>query len=91
MPESVVIERFKARLLARRLELSLTQDMVARRAGITTRRYQELESAGGTSTGRENPTLQTIIRLANALEVDVAYFFVVDPRISESTKTDRAD
>lgn len=78
MPERVVIERFKARLRMRRLELGLTQDAVARRAGLTMRRYQELESAGGTGTGRENPTLRTIIRLAMALEVDVAYFFRSD-------------
>lgn len=78
MPEHVVVERFKARLRARRLELNLTQDMVARRAGITMRRYQEFESVGGTNTGRVNPTLRTIIQLATALEVDVAYFFRSD-------------
>lgn len=80
MSESAVVERFKARLRKRRLELFLTQEMVARRAGLSLRRYQELESERDAGTGRENPTLRTIIRLATALDVDVAYFFVEDRR-----------
>lgn len=78
MPERDVVERFKARLRARRLELNLTQEAVARRAGLSLRRYQELESESDLSTGRENPTLRTITRLATALAVDVAYFFRED-------------
>lgn len=68
-------ERFAAavqgRLRARRLELNLTQDQVARRARISTRRYQEFEGEPG-AKNRFNPTLRTLVRLSTALEIDVS-------------------
>lgn len=73
MHEEEVIARLKFRMRTRRIELGLTQEAIAKRAGISTRRYQEIESEAGTS--RNNPTLRTLIAIAKALEIDVADYF----------------
>ena len=51
------------RLRRLRLERNLRQDDVAERAGLSLRRYQEFE--GG--RGAFNPTLDTLLKLAEAL------------------------
>lgn len=70
MDEERFAEAVQGRLRARRLELNLTQDQVARRAHLTTRRYQEFEGAAGPKR-RFNPTLRTLFRIAKALEADL--------------------
>ena len=50
-----------------RLERGLRQDDVAERSGMSLRRYQEFE--GG--RGAFNPTLATLLKLAEALESHV--------------------
>ncbi len=78
MPESSPVEKQLAVLFAqtirrRRLELGLTQEEVAIRAGIERSHYQLMESARSYRKTNKavNPRLYTIVRLADALEVPV--------------------
>ena len=68
--------RFGAAIRARREELGLAQEDVALRADMDRRHYQELEH--GFSNSRTltpaNPRLFTMIRLAEALEMEIADF-----------------
>lgn len=57
------------RLHQRRVEAGLSQKALADLAVISRFRYQQLESGGADGS---NPTLLVLVRLANALEVDVA-------------------
>ncbi len=59
------------RLVEARERAGLTQDAVARRAGIATFTYQKLEKGESNPGTPANPRLQTIVALAHALEVDV--------------------
>lgn len=49
---------------AQRLEKGLSQDKLAARADISTRHYQDIDA------GEKQPTIDTIFKLAKALEVD---------------------
>ncbi len=53
----------------RRLKLGLTQEQVADAARIVPRHYQKLEA------GEVNFSLKTLIRMADALDCDVANLF----------------
>ena len=48
-----------------RTNSTLSQEAVARRAGIPLRNYQKLESG-------QNPTLATLLRIADALDITVS-------------------
>ena len=54
-----------ARLKAARLTSGLSQEALAAKAGIAYRRYQTLES------GTANTTFRTLVRIADALGIDV--------------------
>ncbi|CAN7541514.1 helix-turn-helix transcriptional regulator [Pararhizobium sp. LjRoot235] len=56
------MESFAANLKKRAYELGLSNAEVARRAGLTERRY------GNYITGRREPDLATLVRIANVLE-----------------------
>ncbi|MEV8272346.1 helix-turn-helix transcriptional regulator [Microbacterium sp. NPDC077184] len=62
---------FAQRLVEARERAGLTQDAVARRAGIATFTYQKLEKGESNPGTPANPRLQTIVALAHALEIDV--------------------
>jgi transcriptional regulator with XRE-family HTH domain len=55
-----------AKLRARRLELGLTQEMVAEAARISNRHYQKLES------GNSNPSLRSLMSVTEALGLNLA-------------------
>jgi len=57
---------FGARVRAQRRAVGMTQEALAHRAGVH-RSY-----VGSLETGGRNPSLETIARLATALEVDAA-------------------
>jgi transcriptional regulator with XRE-family HTH domain len=61
-------EALAARLVALRRQRGLTQDGLAKRAGLSRVFVARLETA------RQDPTLSTLVKLARALEVDVAEF-----------------
>jgi transcriptional regulator with XRE-family HTH domain len=78
MAESSPVERQLAVLFARtirkrRLELGLSQEEVAIRAGLDRNHYQLMESARSDRKTNKavNPRLYTIVRLADALEMPV--------------------
>jgi transcriptional regulator with XRE-family HTH domain len=56
-------------VLEKRMELSLSQRVLAERAGTSQTRIYLIEN------GETNPTLETLEKLAEALEVEVADFF----------------
>jgi transcriptional regulator with XRE-family HTH domain len=56
-----------------RLEAGLTQAELAARAGVTVETVARLERVlRGRSSANSNPSLETLVRLANALGVEVA-------------------
>jgi transcriptional regulator with XRE-family HTH domain len=63
-----------------RMNGNLSQEALARRAGIPLRNYQKLESG-------QNPTLTTLLRIADALGVTVSTLLegiaTVEPPIAE--------
>ena len=74
-----------AKVAARRSELELTQKQLAERAGISRKQVHNIEHSRSNvkdpTTGRPGPgnaRLNTVFRLAHALEVDVTY--LVDPK-----------
>lgn len=71
MDEERFADAVQARLRRRRLELNLSQEQVATKARLSLRRYQEFEGRPGPNR-RFNPTLNTLVRLAHALETDLA-------------------
>lgn len=73
-------ERFGANLKEWRVRRKLNQDVLGERVGADGPRISRLES------GQENPTLETIDRLAAILQVDVSVFHV--PRPEEGLSRD---
>lgn len=63
--ETAIQREVGRRIQAARARADLSQAEVARASGIDFRRYQRLEQ------GRVNPTIRTLLRVANALEVDI--------------------
>lgn len=73
------------KVAARRLELALTQEQPAHRAGLSRNQVQNIEHSRNNTknptTGRPGPgdaRLDTVFRLASALQVEVTY--LVDPQ-----------
>lgn len=60
------------RLIARRIELNLTHDEVAKRANISRCYYTNIEA------GRRSPSMKVAKRIANALESTVDAIFFED-------------
>lgn len=67
-----------------RLRRRLTQDELGEKIGSDGSRVGRLEK------GTENPTLETLDKLAGALKVDVAEFFVARPGESTGHATERS-
>jgi len=63
---------FAARLKARRKELSLTQVNMYERTGLAVSHISNLENA------ETNPSLEVMVNLARALDVNIKYFFEPD-------------
>jgi transcriptional regulator with XRE-family HTH domain len=63
--ESTVLREAGKKIAAVREGLGLTQEEAADRAGIDYKRWQRLES------GSVNPTLRTLLRVAEALETNL--------------------
>lgn len=83
-----------AKVAARRSELELTQEQLAERAGISRNQIQNIEHSRSNvkdpKTGRPGPgnaRLDTVFRLAAALEVEVTY--LVDPAQTISSPASR--
>lgn len=57
-------------LRAHRLERGMTQEQVALRAGISVQTYSCLERGCSPSGGVANPTMATLIRILDALEIE---------------------
>lgn len=69
-----------------RVARNLRQEDVAHAAELSLRRYQQFESDAGAE--RFNPTLNTLLRLAEALEVPVGVLLAAPSR-SERNKVTR--
>lgn len=67
MPSTVkrATRELAARIKAARVAGGLTQESLAAKTGIAYRRYQALES------GTANTTFRTLVRIADALDIDV--------------------
>jgi len=70
-------KRFAARLKARRKELGLTQQAIYEKTGIAISYISNLEKGG------VNPSLDIMVSLARALDVDLTYFFEEAPKTGE--------
>ena len=79
MPDNSRVARARAliareiglRMQRRRLELGLSQEAVAHRAGISTFTYQKFEKGESRPGTPLNPTLFTLYALADVLQVEV--------------------
>lgn len=76
------MESFAANLKKRARELGLSSAEVARRAGLTERRY------GNYITGRREPDLATLVRIATVLESSPNALLNFDEKPSEPTPVD---
>ncbi len=63
---------FGLELQRRRHAAGLTQEALAHQAGITRNHYQQLERGYWKPGSPANPSLQTVVRLAQALHASVA-------------------
>lgn len=61
--------RIARRIRCLRVNGSLTQESLAQRAGLASRHLQKIEA------GEVNVTLDSLVKLANALEVDLSELF----------------
>jgi transcriptional regulator with XRE-family HTH domain len=71
----IAMQRVARNLRARRAELGLSQEAVAFDTEIGLRRYQELEADRGA-----NPTVRTLSRIADVLEISLSDVFAARPR-----------
>lgn len=72
----------------------LTQEGLAERTGLSRNQIQNIERNRNNQQGFGNPRLETIVRLAVALEVDATYLISSDlqgPSTSHPTSTPAAD
>ncbi|WP_409566173.1 helix-turn-helix domain-containing protein [Rhizobium leguminosarum] len=65
MNKNVVMEPFSSNLKRRAEQLGISNAEVARRAGLSDRRY------GNYITGRREPDLATLVRIASVLDVSI--------------------
>ena len=59
-------------LQRRRIALDVTQENLAHRAGLTRTHYQQLERGFWKAGSPANPSLKMLVRLAKALQLEVA-------------------
>lgn len=71
------LEGVAERLRLVRWHAQLTQEAVASKASVTHRYYADLES------GRRNATLETMLRVAKALEVPVGLLLDTEPDVTQ--------
>jgi len=64
---------FGTRIRSLRTRLNLTQDQLAERMEMSAQYLSNIER------GRENPTFDTLVKLAKALEIEPWEMFVFDP------------
>ena len=70
--QQAALERIARKIRQLRADRNLTQESLSHKAAIAPRHLQKIESA------KVNVTVNTLVKVANALEVDVAVFFVTD-------------
>lgn len=58
-------------LQRRRIELEITQENLAHRAGLTRTHYQQLERGYWRPGSPANPSLKILVRVAQALQIEV--------------------
>jgi transcriptional regulator with XRE-family HTH domain len=80
LTEKAFYARVGARIRAVRLTKGLSQTEVAKRI----KSYQQ--NVGRTERGTENLTLDVILRIANALDVDPVEFFTGDAKIKKTSR-----
>ena len=66
---------FGNRIRSLRTQLNLTQDQLAERMEMSAQYLSNIER------GRENPTFETLVKLAKALEIEPWEMFVFDPHL----------
>ena len=64
-----IIKNIGKKLKQRRIDLRLTQVQLSDLIGIEYSALRRIE------TGRTNPTIKTLLKLTNALSIDVSYLF----------------
>jgi transcriptional regulator with XRE-family HTH domain len=64
-----IIKNIGKKLKQRRIDLRLTQVQLSDLIGIEDSALRRIE------TGRTNPTIKTLLKLTNALSIDVSYLF----------------
>jgi transcriptional regulator with XRE-family HTH domain len=62
-------EQFGRNLRKERTRLAISQDALAKAAGLTTDAVQKIE------LGKRRPRIDTVLKLAQALEIDPCEFF----------------
>lgn len=67
----LVADRFATRLRQTRVQLGLSQEEVASRAGMSRYVYQKYEKGEGRPGQPVNPQLRTLIAIAQALDTNV--------------------
>ncbi|WP_141930570.1 helix-turn-helix transcriptional regulator [Microbacterium sp. SLBN-146] len=80
---------FSRRLREVRQLRRLTQEEVAYRAGIAVYTYRRLERIGPGVRQRANPTLDTLLRVAAALQVDPSVLLTTRPLAGEQDPRSR--
>lgn len=73
------VGRLGAQLHRRRIERGLSQETVAYRAGITRFTYQSYEKGKSQSGAPANPSLRTVIALAEVLDIPVTEILPMSP------------
>ena len=69
-------------LQRRRIALDVTQENLAHRAGLTRTHYQQLERGFWKPGSPANPSLKMLVRLAQALQLEVAELLPSGPCVS---------
>lgn len=83
--EDVVISLAKRIQLLRR-NLQLTQAALAQRAGVTVETVARLERVvRGRASANSNPSLETLLRLASALQVELHELLAPEPAVQGKT------
>ena len=76
-PFSSVRRRIAARIRLLRLCRGLSQEALGQRSGLSTRHLQKLEAA------QVNVTIESLSKVANALEVDISQLFAQSVETTE--------
>ncbi len=70
--QQAALERIAGQIRRLRAGRNLTQESLSQKAAISPRHFQKIEAA------QVNVTVHSLVRIANALGVDVATFFLDD-------------